>query len=99
MPYQNSERGTFMSSIELAGRRYIPLAALRSAPRDFGHELLGCGDRVVDAGPTWSPDGKRIAFVSDRDGNPEIYVMAAEGSDVRRLTNNPAVDASPSWWP
>jgi hypothetical protein len=40
-----------------------------------------------------------IAFTSNRDGNNEIYVMNADGSGVRRLTNNPADDSYPSWSP
>ena len=47
--------------------------------------------------PAWSPDGTRIAFMSSRDGNPEIYVMNADGSNVRRITNHPAADATPTW--
>ena len=42
--------------------------------------------------PVFSPDGTRIAFMSNRDGNPEIYVMNRDGSNVRRLTNHPAID-------
>ena len=38
-----------------------------------------------------------IAFVSARDGNWEIYVMTAQGADVRRLTDGPAQDGYPSW--
>ena len=38
--------------------------------------------------PIFSPDGSRIAFMSQRDGNSEIYVMNRDGSGVRRLTNN-----------
>jgi Tol biopolymer transport system component len=41
----------------------------------------------------------KIAFMSDRDGNREIYVMDADGSNVTRLTNNPAVDDYPAWSP
>ena len=51
--------------------------------RDVGQNFL----------PVFSPDGTRIAFMSNRDGNTEIYVMNRDGSDVRRLTNNPAIDA------
>jgi hypothetical protein len=38
-----------------------------------------------------------IAFVSTRDGNGEIYVMNADGSDQRRLTNHAGNDYWPSW--
>jgi TolB protein len=49
--------------------------------------------------PTWSPDGTRVAFWSTRDGNPELYIANADGSNVRRLTTNPAIDESPTWSP
>jgi Tol biopolymer transport system component len=48
---------------------------------------------------TISPDGMRIAFTSNRDGNPEIYVINADGSNPANLTNNPANDSSPAWSP
>lgn len=49
--------------------------------------------------PSWSPDGTRICFVSTRDGNSELYVMNRDGSNLTRLTNNPAIDVSPTWSP
>ena len=52
-----------------------------------------------DGSPAWSPDGQRIAFASNRDGNSEIYVMNADGSAPTRLTNNPADDLDPAWSP
>jgi len=45
--------------------------------------------------PQWSYDGKRIAFTSDRDGDPEIYVMNADGTNPRRLTHTLGRDAHP----
>src|SRR5882762_5296778 len=50
-----------------------------------------------DMKPAWSPDGKKIAFQSNRDGNFEIYVMNADGSGQTRLTTNEAADAAPDW--
>lgn len=47
----------------------------------------------------WSPDGTKLVFDSNVDGNPEIYVMNADGSGRTRLTNNPAFDGYPSWSP
>ncbi|HEV8340087.1 MAG TPA: hypothetical protein VGR25_10600 [bacterium] len=41
----------------------------------------------------------KIAFVSDRNGNQEIYVMAADGTGQTNLTNNPAADFNPAWSP
>ena len=40
-----------------------------------------------DGEPAWSPDGSKIAFVSERDGRTEIYVMNANGTMQTRLTN------------
>jgi len=44
-------------------------------------------------------NSSRIAFVSNQDGNPEIYVMNEGGSDLTRLTNNPGFDGAPTWSP
>ena len=49
----------------------------------------------VDDQPVWSPDGNQIAFVSYLDGDAEIFVMDADGSNLTRLTNNSAVDTEP----
>ncbi len=47
----------------------------------------------------WSPDRQKIAFMSGRDGELEVYVMAADGSDVQRLTRHRGFDGLPAWSP
>ncbi len=49
--------------------------------------------------PAWSPDGSQMVYTSNRDGQPELYVMNADGSGARRLTNHPGIDTSPTWSP
>ena len=49
--------------------------------------------------PSFSPDGKQIAFTSNRDGNFEVYLMNADGSSLRRVTNHPERDDYPMWHP
>jgi len=50
---------------------------------------------AADEVPAWTADGQ-IIFVSARDGNAELYIMNADGSNLRRLTNNPALDYFPA---
>jgi TolB protein len=53
-----------------------------------------------DKWPAWSPDGAHIAFTSERDGSDDVFVMRADGSDVRNLTRTPALEEShPTWMP
>ena len=58
----------------------LELTNLTNDPNDLND------DAWDDYRPDWSPDGRKIAFTSNRDGNPEIYVMNADGSDPVRLT-------------
>ena len=52
---------------------------------------------ALDYDASWSPDGKKIIFVSDRDGDREIYVMNSDGSNLIKLTDNAAEEGGPSW--
>jgi Tol biopolymer transport system component len=53
----------------------------------------------ADLWPSWSPDGSKIAFSSNRDGDYEIYVIGSDGKNLKRLTNVPGVDRYPTWSP
>ena len=76
----------------------------RTTAASTGYTLTNLtNNRVRDASPAWSPDGTRIAFASERDGNLEIYsrdiyVMNANGSGLVRLTNGLA-GSGPAWQP
>lgn len=52
-----------------------------------------------DYNPAWSPDGSRILFDSNRDGNWEIYSMSTDGTDVQRLTHHESTDLHADWSP
>ena len=45
---------------------------------------------AYDGDPIWSPDGKQIAFATDRNGNFDVYLVAAEGGVAQRITTNSA---------
>jgi LysM repeat protein len=62
----------------LTGNKGIELKALTSPPRYAVKP-------VNNVAPTWSPDGKQVAFLSDRDGSWQIYVMDADGSNQRKM--------------
>lgn len=47
--------------------------------------------------PAISADGTRVVFVSNRDGNDELYLLTLATGDVKRLTNRPGSDAHPAW--
>lgn len=71
--------------------------------RLFRHlPVLRCADSMKD--PAWSPDGTRIAFAfrkqpRDCDGDFDIYVLDADGSNLVQLTTSPAMDSEPAWSP
>ena len=67
--------------------------------RDGSNPVQITDDPNTDGNPSWSPDGQKIAFMSDRSGNSEVYVMNADGSGVTRITFDPATDAEPRWSP
>ena len=66
---------------------------------DGGNVRRLTSDSAVDRMPAWSPDGKLIAFESDRDGEGKIFVMNADGSNPHRVSAQAGADSHPSWSP
>ena len=54
---------------------------------------------AADEGPAWSPDGARLVFNSNRDGDHELYSMNRDGSGLVQLTNNNVDDGFAVWGP
>jgi Tol biopolymer transport system component len=50
-----------------------------------------------DGYPTWSPDGSKILFVSERSGTEQIYVIDVDGENLERLIESTDIDARPCW--
>jgi TolB protein len=85
---------------------------------DFGIYVHDTGDPMIDIGvkiidtpafemrPTWSPDGKFIAFDSDTNGNLDVFIIPFAGlgdppavRDAVQITDGPNDEQSPSWGP
>ena len=52
-----------------------------------------------DKAPAWSPDGQRIVFESDRNGDYEVYIMSSDSSNLINLTQSVGDDKAPAWSP
>jgi len=53
----------------------------------------------IDTSPVWSPDGSQLAFVSERSGGAQVYVMPASGGSARRVTFHGSHNTDPAWSP
>lgn len=56
-------------------------------------------DNADDYKPAWSRDGSRIAFISDRSGNADVYTIAPDGSGIAKITQNAVDELSVAWGP
>jgi Tol biopolymer transport system component len=100
----SSNRAGKPESAYVEGVRKTP--GSEGLPRSGAHDIYVVGvdgkgltrltsDPSANYSPTWSPDDRHLAFISDRDDNHNLFVMAADGTNVVRLS---ALEASsPSW--
>jgi tricorn protease len=72
---------------------------LWSVPRAGGEARRLTSSIGIETNPTFSPDGRQIAFTGEYDGNMDVFVMPAEGGVPRRLTWHPAPDVVWGWTP
>jgi len=92
-----SPDGDWIAFASVRDSLYWELYLMRPDGSDV--QRLTWWEDASDLSPTWSPDGTRLAFASKRDGNWEIYTMDRDGSNLVRLTDDPADDTNPAWSP
>src|SRR6266849_2330177 len=69
-------------------------------PIEGGQAKLISGGMAFDSQPKFSPDGQWIAFLSDREGTENIWIMHPDGTGVKQISKDPNNDfTSPSWAP
>ena len=61
-----------------------------TVPTSGGTAFRLTSNAAYDGTPIWSPDSKQIAFSSDREGGRDVYLIGADGTQLRRITSNSA---------
>ncbi len=72
---------------------------LWTVPREGGEARRITTGPGIEADPQYSPDGSRIAFTGEYDGNVDVYVVPSSGGVPRRLTWHPSADTVLGWTP
>jgi Tol biopolymer transport system component len=75
------------------------LYTMRAVPYASATKLTPPTMRLGERGASWSPNGRQIAFYTDRGVNSELFVINRDGSGLRQLTFNKTADREPSWSP
>jgi dipeptidyl aminopeptidase/acylaminoacyl peptidase len=76
------------------------LGDIYTLPIEGGQAKLISGGMAFDSQPKFSPDGKWIAFISDREGSENIWAIHPDGTEVKQVSKDPNAEfSSPSWTP
>src|SRR5712664_2794043 len=98
-----TDEGTWISlDVSPAGKTiaFELLGDIYTMPIAGGEAKLIDGGMAFDSQPKFSPDGKWIAFLSDREGSENLWIMHSDGSDPKQVSKDPNAEfASPSWAP
>jgi DNA-binding winged helix-turn-helix (wHTH) protein/Tol biopolymer transport system component len=84
------------TGLYVASRRPAPVGAGASVLPNLKRLTYGGG---LQTDVSWSPDGRRIAYAWNRDGNFDIWVQSVEGGDPTRVTSSPVDERQPAWSP
>jgi Tol biopolymer transport system component len=99
----STDEGTWLSlDVSPDGKTIVfeLLGDIYTLPVGGGQAQLISGGMPFDSQPRFSPDGKWIAFLSDRDGGENVWIMKPDGSDAKQLSKETWSDfVSPSWTP
>src|SRR6202041_3257441 len=98
-----TDEGTWLSlDVSPDGKTIVfeLLGDIYTLPIEGGVAKLVDGGMAFDSQPKFSPDGKWIAFISDREGSENVWIMHPDGSGVKQVSKDPNNEfASPSWSP
>jgi Tol biopolymer transport system component len=90
-------RAAAPGKIVYSSRYKAGAAIVATSPAGTGTKRLTSSARFFDTNPTWSPNGKRIAFESTRLGDANIFIVRSDGTHLRELTFPNAFDGDPAW--